>query len=385
MPTYFEFFCGGGMVRAGLGSQWSCLLANDFDRKKGETYKSNWGSRELVVGDVRDITKSKLLSRANGERADLAWASFPCQDLSLAGGGAGLRGERSGTFWPFWEKMNDLALAGRQPNIIVLENVCGTLTSHEGRDFVAITNAMTRLGYRVGALVVDAKKFLPHSRPRLFFICVRNELETPTAFSTPEPAETWHPRALIEAQRKLRGSVKSNWIWWRLPMPTSKRKSLRQIVDTSSNIEWHDANDTKILLSMMNEVNLGKLERARKSGKVIIGTMYRRTRYERGSGKVQRVEVRFDGVAGCLRTPAGGSSRQFVILVDGKTIRTRLMSPTETARLMGLPPGYKLPPNFNEALHLTGDGVAVPVVRHLAEHLFEPILNIGQRAFGFAA
>jgi DNA (cytosine-5)-methyltransferase 1 len=42
------------------------------------------------------------------EAADMAWASFPCQDLSLAGGGAGLKGERSGTFWPFWNLMKGL-------------------------------------------------------------------------------------------------------------------------------------------------------------------------------------------------------------------------------------------------------------------------------------
>jgi DNA (cytosine-5)-methyltransferase 1 len=37
---------------------------------------------------------------------------------------------------------------------------------------------------------------------------------------------------------------------------------------------------------------------------------------------------------------------------------------------------YKLPKNYNEAYHLTGDGVAVQVVRHLAEQLFEPLLGV---------
>jgi len=49
------------------------------------------------VGDVGGLTSRDLPGRA-----DLAWASFPCQDLSLAGMGAGLKGKRSGTFWPFW-------------------------------------------------------------------------------------------------------------------------------------------------------------------------------------------------------------------------------------------------------------------------------------------
>jgi DNA (cytosine-5)-methyltransferase 1 len=88
----------------------------------------------------------------------------------------------------------------------------------------------------------------------------------------------------------------------------------------------------------------------------------------------QSSAIRFDGLAGCLRTPAGGSSRQIIVVVDGKSVRSRLLSARETARLMGLPDAYKLPPNYNEAYHLTGDGVVVPLVRHLTRHLFEPLL-----------
>ena len=62
------------------------------------------------------------------------------------------------------------------------------------------------------------------------------------------------------------------------------------------------------------------------------------------------------------------------MVVEGESVRTRLISGRETARLMGLPDGYALPPNYNEAYHLTGDGVVVPVVRHLARRLLEPLV-----------
>jgi DNA (cytosine-5)-methyltransferase 1 len=93
-------------------------------------------------------------------------------------------------------------------------------------------------------------------------------------------------------------------------------------------------------------------------------------------GRGVRAEVRFDDVAGCLRTPAGGSSRQTIIVVDGNVVRSRLISSRETARLMGLPETYKLPKGYNEAYHLMGDGVAVPVVRFLAHHLLEPLAGV---------
>jgi len=117
MRTFYEFFAGGGMARAGLENGWNCLFANDFDAKKGLSYAVNWGSDQLHVGDVAQIKASML-----PERADLVWASFPCQDLSLAGVGAGLSGSRSGTFWSFWQLMKKLGQEGRAPHLILLEH-----------------------------------------------------------------------------------------------------------------------------------------------------------------------------------------------------------------------------------------------------------------------
>ena len=174
-PTFYEFFAGGGMARAGLGPSWKCLFANDFDRKKGETYRANWGSDALLVGDVRTLEAKQLPGHA-----DLVWASFPCQDLSLAGAGAGLAGARSGTFWPFFDLVKKLRAEERGPKLLVLENVCGALTSHGGKDFSAICDALAAEGYNFGALVIDAALFLPQSRPRLFIVAVREDVPVPS-------------------------------------------------------------------------------------------------------------------------------------------------------------------------------------------------------------
>ena len=105
----------------------------------------------------------------------------------------------------------------------------------------------------------------------------------------------------------------------------------------------------------------------------MVGALYRRTRRDAEGARVQRAEVRFDGVAGCLRTPAGGSSRQSLLVVEKGRIRARLLSGREAARLMGLPEDYRLPTGYTDAYHLLGDGVAAPVVRFLAQHLLEPL------------
>ena len=213
LPAFYEFFAGGGMARAGLGGGWRCLFANDFDPKKAATYSANWGSDQLVCGDVAKLTTSDLPGVA-----DLAWASFPCQDLSLAGDYAGLGRStaqvttRSGTFWPFWSLIKQLKREGRAPTIVVLENVYGALTSHGGKDFAAIGSALAGAGYRFGAVVVDAVRFLPQSRPRVFFIAARSNVDLPSDVTTQAPSSAWHPAALIAAHAGLTMSARRSWV-----------------------------------------------------------------------------------------------------------------------------------------------------------------------------
>jgi DNA (cytosine-5)-methyltransferase 1 len=169
--------------------------------------------------------------------------------------------------------------------------------------------------------------------------------------------------------------VVDSWINWALPTPTNKRRSLDELIERDpSGVEWHTEEETRALLDQMSEANKRKLAKARKAKRTVFGTAYRRTRVHSGI-KAVRTEVRFDGISGCLRTPAGGSSRQIVIEVNGSRTRSRLMTVREGARLMGLPETYVLPNAYNEGYHLVGDGVAVGVVRYLADSIFEPVID----------
>ena len=364
MYTFYEFFAGGGMVRAALSAKWDCVFANDNDPHKTAAYRTNWRRDYLLEGDIRDVSARDLPGAV-----DLAWASFPCQDLSLAGVGAGLNGARSSTFWPFWELVRELRAEDRAPRMLVLENVYGALRSHGGKDFTAIAQALAEGGYRFGAMIVDAALFLPQSRPRLFVVAVDESIAVPTAVAQDGPDSLWHPKAVTEAHDRLPRAIRRNWVWWSLPRPSQRGTELADIVEgDSGGVPWHAPEETVRLLSMMTEVNQAKVREAKRAGRLKVGAVYKRTRQG-----MQRAEVRFD-LAGCLRTPAGGSSRQTLLFVDGEDIRSRLLTPREAARLMGLPDQYTLPTRYNAAYHLAGDGVAVPVVRHLAEHLCEPLL-----------
>jgi DNA (cytosine-5)-methyltransferase 1 len=257
-----------------------------------------------------------------------------------------------------------------------LENVCGAITSHGGKDFATICSGFERLGYFVGALVVNASLFVPQSRPRLFFVGVRRDMELPESIFDSVPSAEWHPKALRAAYGGLSSATKLSWVWWNLPSPQHRRESLIDLLeDSPADVPWFSEPETERLLSLMNPLNRAKVRSAMKLGHRIAGCVYKRTRPTESGIRIQRAEVRFDEIAGCLRTPTGGSSRQVILIVEGQSVRARLISARETARLMGLDDSYKLPVSYNEAYHLTGDGVVVPVVRYLAEHILEPLIE----------
>ncbi len=367
---FYEFFAGSGMVRIGLGSGWNCLLANDFSKAKCASYSANFGGEDLVEGDIAMIATDSI---PRGAR--LAWASFPCQDLSLAGSRNGLSAKRSGTFWAFWQHMQKLEALGSKVPIIALENVVGLLSSGGGEDFRSLIETLS-CSYRVGAVVMDAVHWLPQSRPRLFIVAVAKEIEVPEQLTCVAPRSPWHPMTIQRAFDGLSSDLRDAWIWWDIPCPTPRETTLINVIEHEpKGVKWNSPEATQRLLSMMSPANIAKVNQARKRGVEIVGTIYRRTRPTESGERQQRAEVRFDGVSGCLRTPSGGSSRQTILVVNGDDVRSRLLSPREAARLMGLPDTYKLPENYNDAYHLAGDGVAVPAVEWLQRHLLTPLVE----------
>ena len=193
--TFCEFFAGGGLARLGLGDDWRCLFANDIDPAKSAAYTAAFGDGESRNGDVGGLRRTDLPARF-----DLAWASFPCQDLSLAGARRGLAAPRSGAFWGFHRLMEKLGDNGSAPDVLALENVTGLLSSHGGADFTALLHALDDLGYRAGALEIDAALFTPQSRPRLFIIAVRNP---PADLTASGPSEPFHSQALRNVVARL--------------------------------------------------------------------------------------------------------------------------------------------------------------------------------------
>jgi len=362
------------MARLGLGDGWSCKFANDFDALKSATYRANFPDAETHFheGDVWALDAGKLPGAV-----DLAWASSPCQDFSLAGNRAGLKGGRSSAFFGFWNLIKALGKEGRAPRSIVIENVVGLLTSHAGDDFTALCRALADEGYRFGAVEIDAARFVPQSRQRVFVIAtlasVSPELEQV------EPIAPLHSGRVELAYERLPSDLKKLWVWWRLPFPPMHNRTIETCLENDADVPWFEQAKVDHIDGLFNDRHRDKLIAVRKRPGRTVGTLFRRMRREDGK-KMQRAELRFDGFAGCLRTPGGGSSKQFLVIVEGGRTQMRELTGRESARLMGLDDEYNLPKSKNGALRVCGDGVVVNVVAWLRIELLDRLAHAARES-----
>ena len=364
--SFAEFFAGVGLMRMGLELQeWTAEFANDIDEEKYEMYcgqfKEDWVP--FVVDDVHK------LSAAQVPTVTLATASFPCNDLSLAGARAGLKAGSSSSFWGFVEILKELGK--RRPPLVLLENVTGFLTSHKGSDFRDALITLNELGYSVDAFILDAANFVPQSRQRLFVIGTLESVGDHVGhlFRLTEQLESeTRPKALaqfIESHDEIRWNVRP------LPDPPVRESALQDILEKLSDDapEWWSEERALYLLNQMSPRHRDQANRMIARSKWSYGTVFRRMRNGRSMA-----ELRLDGIAGCLRTPRGGSGRQILFKAGKGKYHARLITPREAARLMGADK-YKICVPLNRALFGFGDAVCVPVIEWIAKYYLNPLVN----------
>ena len=226
--AFLEFFAGSGLVSHALGPFFRLAWANDISPEKALVFKANHQNAPFQLGSIADVNGADL------PRAFLSWGSFPCQDLSLAGRAEGIRAKRSGLVWEWLRVMDEMPSL---PPLVVAENVVGLVSSASGKHYRELHNELVQRGYRVGAVVLDAARWTPQSRPRVFVIGVAKDVGIPSDLLDIWP--NWlHTPAIVKASVGLR-----DWLWWKMPEPPPRRHNLSDI------IEWDapcfDAEKTK--------------------------------------------------------------------------------------------------------------------------------------------
>lgn len=377
--TFAEFFAGIGLMRLGLEKQgWTLAFANDIDERKYEMYRGHFQNADLhwFPGDIHKIPVESIPT------VSLATASFPCTDLSLAGSRKGLAGSKSSAFWGFVHVLEKMG--NRMPPIILLENVPGFLTSHQGDDFRQAMLTLNRLGYKIDTFLLDAAHFVPQSRQRLFVVGLRedNASESDQALHSPNltlqvPESDVRPKALVDYIKK---HPEIQWHIRNLPNQPSSVTQLQDILEDFPEHArvWWSMPRAEYLLNQMSPRHREIAERMIAGSTWSYGTVFRRMRNGRAMA-----ELRTDGIAGCLRTPKGGSAKQILFKAGQGKYFARLITPREAARLMGADE-YEIVVPRDQALFGFGDAVCVPVIEWIVKFYFNPLVNelIRGRALG---
>jgi DNA (cytosine-5)-methyltransferase 1 len=198
-PTALEFFAGSGLVSLALKRFFDVVWANDICLKKAAVYRANHKQHTLVQDSIENISGAALPA------ATLSWASFPCQDLSLAGLIGGIGAKRSGLVWEWLRVIDEMKM---RPPILVAENVVGLVSADGGVHYRNLHAALVARNYRVGAILLDAINWIPQSRPRIFVIAVSQDIDIPPALL--DMQRNWlHSDAIIRASEGLQ-----DWLWW---------------------------------------------------------------------------------------------------------------------------------------------------------------------------
>ncbi len=355
-----EFFAGIGLVRRALETAgFTIEFANDIERSKLAMYRANFGDREFRLGDVRDVCGSDMPD------VELATASFPCTDLSLAGRRRGLSGEESGMFWEFARVLDEMNK--RRPKAVMLENVPSFATSNDGRDLRAVIQELNRLGYSCDAIQLDARWWVPQSRPRVFIVGSKEDIVGPSDWRPSLIRPPWLS-GFVMRNRDLRMHA------FPLRDPPQRQVRLANVVERMrlTDPRWWDRSRITRFTESLSHLQRRRVRALESADSTTWHTAYRRTRNGRAVW-----EIRADDLSGCLRTARGGSSRQALVEAGRGAVSVRWMTSGEYAALMGVP-DYKLESvSENQALFGLGDAVCVPAVAWLANEYLAPLLEGG--------
>ena len=244
---------------------------------------------------------------------DVLLAGFPCQPFSIIGDKEGFAHETQGTLFFNIEKI----LLAKKPKAFMLENV-RNLTAHDGgRTFKVILSHLRNAGYDVHYKVLNALDYgVPQKRERIIICGFRKPVE----FEFPPP------------------------------IPKEQRKTVADIIDK-------DAENDKSL-RVRPAIRESRLARLR-------------------DRDFPKPYISHENVAGSI-TPhsyscalRAGASANYILIND-----ERRPSPREMLRIQGFPDDFKIVVNYGQIKHQTGNSVAVPVIRAVAERLIEKLKTL---------
>tara|TARA_Y100001936_G_C16051573_1_gene658166 strand:+ start:79 stop:1254 length:1176 start_codon:yes stop_codon:yes gene_type:complete len=370
MNTHIEFFSGVGQVGAGLEGNWKTIWANDISKLKCDTYATNYPGTFIVNRSIQALEPEDI-----PDEFEMSSATFPCTNTSAAGDRTGLMGIKSGVVYRYVELLKQKGGAQCHP-LSLLENPLGIVSRNKGRDLRELVSRLNTLGYSICLMNVDAKHFVPQSRPRVLFACCAKEYVSEeyvhiSKFDFDSANSALIPPVLA---RWLKSNMDLDLIMPSvLPSLPERTLQLEHIIDFNDpdTGNWADSKTTLNFLNNLRGKHLELFNKLVSSPYPTVSTISRRGRSENGVS-YNATEISVSGLAPCIRPYKGGSSRAWVLLTNGKGgYKIKVISPREAAALMGFSSSFKLPKNKKDAYSVAGDAV----VRHCIKWFDENVLS----------
>jgi DNA (cytosine-5)-methyltransferase 1 len=225
--TAVSLFAGVGgfdlaMQRQGI----KVTAAVEIDKKASEVLAQRFPETKLF-NDVKEVTGEQLRATGFIPERGIITGGFPCQDLSIAGLRRGLAGERSGLFHEIIRLTDEL-----RPQMLVLENVPGLLSSQRGKDMGIVITALVERGYGVCWRVLDSQNFgVPQRRRRVFIVASLGNHRQPVEILFERESSQWNLETLGKTRKKIANRAEES------PRTFVKAKRAQTVDDDESWVE----------------------------------------------------------------------------------------------------------------------------------------------------
>ena len=313
-----------------------CVFTSELDPYAQRTYRSNFPDDHPLMGDIREVPVDSIPA------FDVLLAGFPCQPFSISGVSKrnalgrphGFACDTQGTLFFNVAEI----LRQRRPPAFLLENVKNLISHDGGRTFEVIRQILQdELGYETQWKVIDAARFVPQHRERIFIIGFRK----PAGFSFESvnlPPTEHSPRlgSILHAENGTEEAES--------PYTTGRRAAVAE---------------KYVLTDHLWSYLQGYAAKHRAAGNGF------------GFGLVGPHDVARTLSA---RYYKDGSE----ILVKRRSGPPRRLTPRECARLMGFDGErrFAIPVSDTRAYKQFGNAVVVPVISALATAMLDPLLTL---------
>ena len=364
--NYIDLFSGIGGFAKGIedaGIKIKNHYYSEIDKHCIAVYEKHF-PKAKQLGDIKSIKTndiSNIISKVG--QIDLITFGFPCQDLSVAGKGKGLDGNRSGLFFEAIRLIKEI-----KPTTFIFENVKGLLTNNNGKDFVRCLQEISNIGlYDCEWQLVNTSWFLPQNRERIYFI---GHFREKSRFKVFPIRENYCKTSVLQGQQNSKSETITNTITAR----TGEAKSFGTYVIES---QFHEKTKRNSQGSRINTIYgnssciLSSSGNCGKNGLYVIPVMTPNRLNKRQNGR----RFKTDGEPSFTLTT---QDQHGVCLIDNDKVSlcVRRLIPIECERLQGFPDDWtKTDKNGNEIkdtnrYRMIGNAVTTNVVKEIITRLY---------------